>query len=281
MLDRFFREAGPADPLELPGSLVGIAAPHVSFEGGWRCYAKAYQALPEDFAGRVFVILATSHYGTPNRFGLTRKPFRTPLGEAPCATEIVDWLAQRAPASVELEDYCHATEHAAEFQVVFLQHRFYPGIRIVPILVGAFLPAGPNQRLPEETPSVGQFFEALKELGEREAGQLVWVLGIDLAHIGRRYGDPFDARADEGFMVTVAGLDRERLSLVAQGDATSFWALLGRDWNDELKWCGSSALYTFLRANPAARGQLLDYGQWNIDERSVVTFGALAFYLPR
>ena len=45
----------------------------------------------------------------------------------------------------------------------------------------------------------------------------------------------------------------------------------------DLKWCGSSVLYTFMKAVPDSRGELLDYGQWNIDEESAVTYGALAF----
>jgi len=32
-----------------------------------------------------------------------------------------------------------------------------------------------------------------------------------------------------------------------------------------------------MRANPRARALRLGYEQWNIDEQSVVTFGALAF----
>ncbi len=32
-----------------------------------------------------------------------------------------------------------------------------------------------------------------------------------------------------------------------------------------------------LRAVPEARGELLHYQQWNIDETSVVSFGAMAF----
>ena len=43
------------------------------------------------------------------------------------------------------------------------------------------------------------------------------------------------------------------------------------------KWCGSSPFYTLHRALPHARGTLLHYEQWNIDDASVVTFGALAF----
>jgi hypothetical protein len=47
--------------------------------------------------------------------------------------------------------------------------------------------------------------------------------------------------------------------------------------DDDLKWCGSSPIYTFLRAVPQARARRLAYQQWNIDDASVVSFGALAF----
>jgi hypothetical protein len=47
-----------------------------------------------------------------------------------------------------------------------------------------------------------------------------------------------------------------------------------------LKWCGFSPLYTFLRAVPEARGEVLRYQQWNIDDESVVSFAALEFSAP-
>jgi len=47
--------------------------------------------------------------------------------------------------------------------------------------------------------------------------------------------------------------------------------------HDDLKWCGSAPLYTFLRVLPQARSQLRRYEQWNIDPQSVVSFAALAF----
>ena len=50
-----------------------------------------------------------------------------------------------------------------------------------------------------------------------------------------------------------------------------------KDRQDDLKWCGSSPLYTFLRAVPGAKGTLRGYEQWNIDEQSVVSFAALSF----
>src|SRR5664280_848183 len=58
-------------------------------------------------------------------------------------------------------------------------------------------------------------------------------------------------------------------------DARGFWDLV-RENRDDLKWCGSSPIYTFMRAVPQARGTLRRYEQWNIDEQSVVTFAGIS-----
>ena len=59
-------------------------------------------------------------------------------------------------------------------------------------------------------------------------------------------------------------------------DAGGFWDLV-RPQQDDLKWCGSSPFYTFLKTAPQARGELLKYEQWNIDENSVVSFAGMGF----
>ena len=75
-----------------PGRLLAIAAPHVSPFGGVEAYRAAYSALTPADADRTFVILGTSHYGHPDRLGLTRKPFVTPYGETITDTRLVDEL---------------------------------------------------------------------------------------------------------------------------------------------------------------------------------------------
>ncbi len=260
-----------------PDGLLGIAAPHVSPDGGWESYQAAYRALGPQYRDRVFVILGTSHYGEPDRFGLTRKPFRTPFGEARTEPSLVDWLAAHGGPAVEMEDYCHATEHSIEFQVVFLQHLFGPGVRILPVLCGAYAAGLAGDALPDQDEDVRRFLGSLGELAAREKDQLFWVLGVDMAHMGRRYGDPFPARANQGRMNAIAGRDRERIDRMVAGDSPGFWELIRDNTGDDLKWCGSAPIYTFLRAVPEARGRLLNYQQWNIDEQSAVSFAALAF----
>jgi len=276
-----FREylTGPEEPAA-PGATLGIAAPHVSPFGGIESYRAAYRALTPADAQRTFVVLGTSHYGEPERFGLTRKPFETPLGSTMPAFSLVDELARAGGDAVRMEDYCHAIEHSIEFQVVFLQHLFGPKIRVLPILCGSFLKSVYEGGLPEDTERVGRMFGALGDMAAREGSNLCWVLGVDMAHMGQRYGDQFSATAEQGEMTEVARRDRDRIACMESGDARGFWERVQQDRDDrqaELKWCGSSPIYTFLRAVPQARGQLRHYQQWNIDEASVVSFAGMRF----
>jgi hypothetical protein len=258
-------------PVAVAGAPLGIAAPHVSLDGGRECYSAAYGALPPEFRDRIFVILGTSHHGQPDSFGLTRKPYRTPLGDTTPALDLIEELEAKGGEAARPEDYCHSVEHSVEFQVLFLQHLFGADVRTLPILCGPLFDGL------EEGGGVRRFHDALAEIAAREGSRLCWVLGIDMAHIGRRYGDPAPARAGRGRMVGVEARDRERLERVAAGDADGFWELV-RAGEDDLHWCGASALYTFLKTHPNARGELLRYVQWNIDAESVVSFAALAFH---
>ena len=272
-LSGFMQGAAPAGSED---SQVGIAAPHVSPSGGWESYRDAYARLAPAYKDRTFVVLGTSHYGEPDKFGLTRKPFVTPFGEAVTNTALVDELAQAAPDAVRMEDYCHAVEHSIEFQVLFLQYLYGPNVSILPILCGAFARSIYEGGKPEANPNVQRFFDTLGNVAARESNRLFWVLGIDMAHMGRRYGDNMEARADEGEMVAVAARDHDRIERLNAADADGFWNLVQEN-RDDLKWCGSSPIYTFLKVMPQARGTLQRYQQWNIDEQSVVSFAAIGF----
>lgn len=258
------------------GKLFAIAAPHVSPEGGWQSYQSAYRMLRPEHRDRTFVILATSHYGEPDKFGLTRKPFRTPFGDCETDTGMVDWLAKRGGKAVEMEDYCHSFEHTVEFQTIFLQHILGPQVRILPILCGSYARSIYQGGMPEDSGEVKQFLDALAELREREGDRLFFVLGVDMAHMGSRYQDPFECAANQGQMTEVGSRDAQRIQCINAADAAAFWDLVQQN-HDDLKWCGSSPFYTFLKIAPKARGRLLRYEQWNIDEGSVVSFAGMAF----
>ena len=223
-------------------------------------------------------MLGTSHYGEPDRFGLTRKPFATPFGIAPTETALVDELCRAAGQGVTLEDYCHAVEHSIEFQVVFLQYLYGPRVRILPVLCGAFSAGAEAGRLPETS-------ERRRPLRRRAGRDRRARQPAPLFRAGRRLRArraplrrPARGPRLRGAAGEVAERDDARVDRIVAGDAEGFWNLVMERGDDDLKWCGSSPLYTFLRAVPQARGHRLGYEQWNIDDASVVSFGALAFF---
>ena len=177
------RPAAESAAASANGNLFAIAAPHVSPEGGWHSYRAAYRLLKPEHRDRTFVILATSHFGEPEKFGLTRKNFHTPLGDAVTDQALVDWLAARGGKAVEMEDYCHSFEHTVELQVIFLQHVLGPDVRILPILVGQFARSLYRGGDPDDDDQVMAFHEALGELRETQGDRLFWILGVDMAHM--------------------------------------------------------------------------------------------------
>jgi len=270
-------DGSAAAPVAAPADgLFAIVAPHVSPSGGWQSYQAAYRMLRPEHRGRTFVILATSHYGEPEKFGLTRKNFRTPLGDSETDTRLVDWLAERGGSAVEMEDYCHSFEHTVEFQTIFLQHLMGANVKVLPILCGSYAHSIYRGGKPEDNEGVKRFLDALGELRDREGDRLFWVLGVDMAHMGARYQDRFECHAGQGVMESVADRDEQRIARINDMDAEGFWDLV-QERHDDLKWCGSSPFYTFLKTAPQARGELLKYEQWNIDDRSVVSFAGMAF----
>lgn len=262
---------GPSAPRD---NLIGIAAPHVSPSGGYESYRAAYRLLRPEYRDRIFVVLGTSHYGPPDRFGLTRKPYVTPFGATRTAPDLLGHLD---PAAAE--DYSHAVEHSIEFQILFLQSIYGPDIQVLPILCGSYAQSLYGDGMPENGDTVKRMLDSLSEMQAREGDRLFWVLGIDMAHMGRRYGDDLCALANCEEMTAIAARDRARMDRICQGDADGFWDLV-RQNHDDLKWCGSAPVYTFLRAVPEARALVERYEQWNIDPESVVTFAGMQLYKP-
>ena len=260
---------------------MALAAPHVSPHGGYPSYRAGYD-LPPLTEDKTFVILGTSHYGEPERFGVTAKAFETPLGTVPVDESALSMLAAHAGDALIDEDYCHRVEHSIEFQVICLQYRLKRPFRILPVLCGPFADSVMNGRAPEAVESNRRAFDAFSELSAARR-DLVWVLGVDMAHIGTRYGDREAVRAYDGKMQAVQEQDAARLQCVCDLDASGLFELT-HPQGDPLRWCGYAPLYTFLRAVSAVadlRGEVLSYEQWNIDQRSVVSFAALHFHGAR
>jgi AmmeMemoRadiSam system protein B len=260
-----------------PGRLRGILSPHIDFHRGGTTYTWSYKELVDQSDAEVFVILGVAHQYCRHRFSLTRKDFETPLGLARTDRTYVDRLAALAGEHLFEDELAHRTEHSVEFQVVFLQY-LLGGRRdfsIVPILVGSFHDLMETGLDPIAEVEVRRFVDALKAAEAASGKPVAYIGGIDLAHVGREFGDP--DLLDEPTLDQVRRFDSAMLDRAAAADPAG-WFGTAADVANRWRVCGLAATYTMLHAMGPARGRLLKYDQAVNPERTCcVSFASVAF----
>ena len=252
-----------------------LIAPHIDFHRGGSTYAWAYREVLERSDADLYVVLGTCHTGMPDPFAVTLKPYDTPLGPVPVDREFYDALNRRAGQDLLASEPAHRAEHSIEFQAVMLQHivgRRRP-FAILPVLASYLHESLWSGGDPEADSRVPRFVDALRETMAASSRRVCLVAGVDLAHVGPRFGDPTPNTAAS--LARVERDDRAMLESVVGGDAPGFYAGVAAD-HDARRICGLSPIYTLLRLLPEARGRLLRYTQWP-DPEGAVTFCAVAF----
>jgi AmmeMemoRadiSam system protein B len=282
-LETYFSEPGvpgSTDGEEKTAELRGILAPHIDFQRGGPCYARAYTLLREAPRADVYIILGIAHAPSETRFTVTAKDFETPFGIAQTDKEFVSALSKHCSWDIFQDEFLHRSEHSVEFQVVFLQYvlGLSKHARIVPILCGSFDHYLAQQRPPEDDPMVSEFLDGLKSTVGQSKRRVCFIAGVDLSHIGPQFGDP--EPADNVFRSEIRQEDLEVLDKVATLDTGGFFQLLKRNGNKH-RICGFPAIYVFLKTIDASHGEILTYDQGPTpDGQSVVSFAAMAFYGP-
>ena len=266
--------------------LCGIMSPHIDFHRGGAAFAWAYDRLVAESEAELFVILGTAHTPLAGLYSVSRKDFATPLGTARTDREFVDTLSRRLASRdnateawrIFQDELPHRHEHSIEFQALMLQYvlggrRDY---RIVPILVGSFHPFVLHQRFPDQSPAVADFVAALRETVAACGKQVCYVAGVDMAHIGRQFGDA--DLLDEPRLKTQWTDDQQLLARACAGDSAGWFEHVSSS-GDRHRICGLAPMYTMLAATRPDRGELLKYDQAVApDGTSCVSFASVAFY---
>ena len=257
------------------GTLSALIAPHIDFHRGGPTYGSAYQEVLDRSDADLYVILGTCHAGMSDPFAVTLKPYDTPLGPVGVDRDFYEALAGRAGQDLLASEPAHRAEHSIEFQAVMLQS-LLGGRRpftILPVLASYLHEAVWAGTEPEADPRVPRFLDALREAVAASSRRVCLVAGVDLAHVGPRFGDP-DPNT-EASLAIVEREDRAMLGSVVAGDARGFFARVAAD-RDARRICGLSPIYSLLRVLPEAPGRLLEYRQWP-DPEGAVTFCAVSF----
>jgi MEMO1 family protein len=262
-----------------------IVAPHIDFHRGGPAYAWAYKPLADSAGADLYIILGTSHCSGRTPYILTRKDFETPLGLVETDADFVSRLQAKCADDCFTDEYLHRGEHSIEFQVLFLKYvaqkraaltgQPEKSFKIVPILVSSFHEMMMSRTLPEQTEAVGMFLRSLREMADGDSRQVCFVAGVDLAHVGRQFGDTEPVTED--FLKWVEAEDRQLVDRLAALDAPGFFNEIAKD-QDKRKICGFAPLYSLIHLLDGARGNHLHYGQaFTPETGSAVTFTSLFF----
>ena len=287
-LDGYFQPPkGPGVPstANCAATPKAIVAPHIDFHRGGPSYAWAYKPLAESEGADLYIILGTSHCGGKSPYILTLKDFATPLGSVETDKEFVNRLQAQCGDDYFKDEYLHRGEHSIEFQVLFLKYvaqkraaltgQPEKPFKIVPILVSSFHLSMMSRTLPERTAAIGNFLSALRRLAAEDARRTCFVAGVDLAHVGRQFGDAEPVTDD--FLKWVEAEDRQLVERLAALDAPGFFNEIAKD-QDKRKICGFSPLYSLIHLLDGARGNHLNYGQaFTPETGSAVTFTSMIF----
>jgi AmmeMemoRadiSam system protein B len=277
----FTHRRGPGLPhgAKPDGRLCAALVPHIDYSRGGVSYAWGFKEVFEHTTASLFVIIGTSHY-TTNRFTLTRKDFKTPLGVVRTDQDYIDRLVRHyGDGLFDDELLAHLPEHSIELEIVFLQY-LYEGrrpIRIVPLVVGSFYDATLLRQTPEAFEDIGRLTEALRRTEAQTREPICYIISGDLAHLGPKFqrGRP---------PVTVSELDLsqrqdhallERLKMADQG---GFFRILA-DEKDARAICGFPPTYTVLEATHPGHGKLLHYDKYvHPAGFESVSFASVGFY---
>ncbi len=290
-LDAFFKDPkGPvrtrvaASTPKKPA--LGLFCPHIDFNRGGPAYAWAYGALAESPKPDLILGLGVAHMSPNSPWVLTPKDYETPYGpmktDPALYAEINDALWYDGRDDEEI----HKGEHSLEFQAVWLKHLWKDGAPPwVPILCSSL-----ERYAPEKPPTgVERIEQTIEKIGavlrkRSQKGQTILVLaGIDLAHVGPRFGDQIEL--NKGTEQRVEVEDRKSLEFAMTLDANGFYRSVVADdhWR---KVCGLSAGYAALRwmkamaGESSVNGQLLTYGQAPDPMGGLVSFASVIYERP-
>ena len=281
----------PEDPEELSKMLDGfldgkpesdftpfaVIAPHIDLSAGGPVFGAAYAQLKNSKA-ETFVILGIGHNLGGDFFACTDKAFETPLGTTATDTNFLNNLESDFGEPIYTEVFTHKNEHSIEFQTLFLQKIFGKDTgskKIVPILLSFPENIDEIDHPVFNLDRVKKFSNALKKGIDSMGDKVALIAGIDLAHVGARFGQEDGAETKK--LEALEHDDRKLLDFVADGDKDEFVAYM-KEINPQNHVCGFPALWMLFDLIGGRKGSLLDYQQ-SIEgsNESAVSFAAMVF----
>jgi len=237
-------------PVELPGELAALIAPHAGYVYSGPVAAYAYSLVRGRQVDLVAVVSPVHRMWVGALGSASADFYETPLGRIPVARDAVDALDKE----VGLQQVGQDNEHSLEIQLPFLQHILSGPFRLLPVMMGS-----------QEWGDCDRLGKGLAKVLKGQNALLV--ASTDLSHF---HPQPRAQRLDQVTLDKVSAFDAEGLSrALAEGKTEA---------------CGGGPVVAVMLAAKAlgATGvQLLKYatsGDVTGDYSGVVGYMAAAIY---
>lgn len=257
-------------------NLRAIMVPHIDLRVGAPSYTHAYRDLAVSSDADLFIILGIAHNGGSDFFIATEKDFQTPLGRVQTDIGFLREWSKNAGRDFTREEIYHRSEHSIEFQLPFLQHRIDRPFKILPVLCGSLFPYIQNPTA--EIPEIASQVKALRKTIRESNRKVTFILSVDLAHMGPKFGDNFRITPERAAEIRAA--DYKMFEVLENLDREAFYQLSKKDlMARNVDAC--PATLALLNLMPEGAAELVAYDQ-NLqeDSGSVVTYGSMLIYGP-
>jgi AmmeMemoRadiSam system protein B len=258
----------------VPDKITGIIAPHIDIKIATEAYIKAYRNLKGKHYDLV-VIFGINHHEQEGLYCVSEKNFLSPFGEISTDRNFISEMRKRLPlGTLTPDDFGHMTEHSIEFQTIFLHYYLDGPFSIVSILCGGvhdFIHENKNILHDERFRGM---IDALAELTDKGNSNTLFVAGVDLSHVGHKFGDqtPSDV-----ILPQATSNDKRILSFLARCEPENIFQN-AVETQDRYRVCGLPALLPFsclLKGNSAT---ILHFDTYQEREtRSAVNYASMLF----
>jgi hypothetical protein len=258
----------------IPDTITGILAPHIDIKTAAEVYVNTYRHLQGKHYDRV-VILGINHHEQDGLYSVSGKNYVTPYGEIKSNRDFISVLKKLVPeGTLATDDFGHMTEHSIEFQTIFLQHYLGDSFSIVPILCGGIHPFISQKKTLLNDERFQGMVDAMRTLLQKEKGNTLLVAGVDLSHIGKKFGDQLPADA---ILPQATAHDEAILSLLAQGNVEKVYQT-ALDNQDRYRTCGLPAILLIASLLKGNRTDILHLDTYRESEtQSAVNYASLIF----
>ena len=255
-------------------NITGILAPHIDIKVAKETYINTYRCLKGRHYDLV-VIFGINHHEQEGLYCVSEKNYVTPYGEIETDRNVISELKRNLPeGTLTSDDFGHMTEHSIEFQTIFLHHYLQGSFSIVAILCGGvheFIHQKKNILADERFRGM---VNAMKKLMQEGNKHTLIVAGVDLSHIGIKFGDQLPADA---ILPQATSNDKTILSFLARGEPESIFQN-AVETQDRYHVCGLPAILLFASLFAEGLADILHFDTYSEREtHSAVNYASLIF----